>query len=73
MGWLRDWGKRKENLRFKDLFGARISTVVARTLERKVKNMSSTGRDVLSGNIIFLPVVSERATPVRLEIRKKER
>ena len=60
MGWQRDWGKRKENLSFKDLFEARISTVVARTLEQKVKNMSSTGRDVVSGNIIFLPVVSER-------------
>ena len=35
--WLRDWGKRKENSRFKYLFGARISTDEAGTLERKVK------------------------------------
>ena len=35
--WLSDWGKRKENSRFKYLFGARISTDEAGTLERKVK------------------------------------
>ena len=35
--WLRDWGKRKENSRFKDLFGARISIDLTRMLERKVK------------------------------------
>ena len=35
--WLSNWGNCKENSRFKDLFRARISTVVARTLERKVK------------------------------------
>ena len=71
MHWLRNWGKRKEISRFKYLFGARISTVVARTLERKVKNVRSAGRDVVSGTLIFLPAVSEKATPVRLEIRKK--
>ena len=71
--WLRYWGKRKENSRFEYLFGARISTVVARTLQRNLKNVRSTGRDVVSGTLILLPAASEKATPVRLEIRKKER
>ena len=70
MDWLRDWDKCKENWWFKDLFGARISTVVARTLERKVTNVRSAGCDVVSETLILLPAVPEKATPVRLEIRK---
>ena len=34
--------------------------------------MRSVGRDVVSGTLMILPV-SEKATPVRLKIRKKER
>ena len=71
--WLRDWGKRKENSKFKELFGARISTDVARMLEQKVINVSSTGRDDMSGILILLPVASKKPTTVKLEIRKKER
>ena len=71
--WLRDWGKRKENSRFKDLFGARISTDLARMLDRKVQNVRSAGRDNMSGILILLPVASEKPTPVKLVIRKKER
>ena len=71
--WLRDWGKRKENSRFKDLFRAQISTNAARMLERKVKNVRSAGRDDMSGILILLPVPSEKPTPIKLEIRKKER
>ena len=71
--WVRDWGKCKENSRFKVLFGARISTDLARMLERKVKNVRSTERDNISGILILFPVASEKPTPVKLVIRKKER
>ena len=73
MDWVRDWDKHKENSRFKDLLGARISTVVAITLERKVKHVRSAGRDVVSGTFIIFPAASEKVTPFRLEMRKKER
>ena len=70
MGWQRDWGKRKENLRFKDLFGTRISIDGAKRCERKVKNARSAGRDVTSGILRILPVASKKPTPVKLETRK---
>ena len=35
--------------------------------------MRSAGYDVMSGTLIIFPAASEKATPVRLEIRKKER
>ena len=68
--WLRDWGKRKENSRFKDLFGARISKDGAKMCERKVKDVRSAGRDVTSGILRILPVASEKPTPVKLETRE---
>ena len=70
---LRDSGKRKENSRVTDCFGARQSTVVAGILVRKLKYVSSVGHEAEFGTLILLPEVSEMATPVRLEARKKER
>ena len=71
MDWVRDWDKHKENSRFKDLFGARISTDGAKKCERKVKNARSAGREVTSGILRSLPVASEKPTPV-LETRKSQ-
>ena len=53
--WLSVWGKRNENSSAKDFLGARQSTVLAETLEQKIKYVISAGRLLVSGTLIDFP------------------
>ena len=71
VGKLRICGKRKENLRAKDFLRAQQPTVLAETLELKVKCEISTKRLLVSGTLIGFSEESEKGTLIRFDTWKK--
>ena len=68
---LRVCGKRKENLRAKDFLGAQKPTVLAETLELKVKCEISARRLLVSGTLIGFSEESEKGTLIRFDTWKR--
>ena len=68
---LRCWGKCKTNSRVNDFLGARQSTMLVETLEQKVKYVTSTGREAVSGTLIGSPEEPEKAIPISLKREKR--
>ena len=64
---LRVCGKRKKNLRVKDFLGAQQPTVLAETLELKVKCEISVRRLLVSGTLIGFLEESEKGTLIRFD------
>ena len=64
---LRVCGKRKKILRVKDFLGAQQPTVLAETLELKVKCEISARRLLVSGTLIGFSEESEKGTLIRFD------